>query len=212
MKIIDISAFISSTMGVWPGAPKTEFSWRRSMPKGDRSNNSNFFMNSHSGTHVDAPLHFVKDGKSVDSMSLEAMIGEAFVFDLSKRNEITVEDLEKGWPKKGTKRVLIKTSNSKLWKDQPNEFVKDYIALTKAPTHWLLDKRVALIGIDYLSIQRFGDPPIVHQILLEAGVVIVEGLDLSNVDEGMYQLICLPIKLAGLEAAPARVILSSLQS
>lgn len=167
-------------------------------------------MNCHTGTHVDAPLHFVKDGKSVEAMSLETMIGDAYVFDLSERNAITVEDFEKVWPKNGTKRVLIKTSHSRLWRDRPNEFYKDYVALTEMPARWLLDKGIALIGIDSLSIQCFGDSPIVHQLLLEKGIVIVEGLNLSNVVAGAYRLICLPIKLAGLEAAPARVVLSLL--
>ena len=208
--MIDISLPIAPDSVVWPGASKTEISFRRSMAKGDKSNNSNLFMNCHTGTHVDAPLHFINGGESVDQLPLEAMIGEAFVFDLSEKKEIGVEDFEKAWPKEGTKRVLIKTSNSKLWREQPSTFIENYIALTEAPTRWLLNKGIDLVGIDYLSIQRFGDAPIVHQLLLKADVVILEGLDLSTVSSGKYELICLPLKLIGAEGAPARAVLKKI--
>lgn len=203
---IDISLFISPQSVVWPGAPKTEFSQRRSMAKGDRSNNSNFFMNAHAGTHVDAPLHFVKEGLSIDQLPMELFLGKAYVFDLSGLAEIDAASLQKVWTKEKVERVLIKTSNSLLWQ-KTNEFVQDYCALTESAAQWLLKEQVRLIGIDYLSIQKFGTPPQVHQILLGNGIVLIEGLDLSRVTEGCYELLCLPLKLKGLEAAPARAVL-----
>ncbi|OGQ05102.1 MAG: hypothetical protein A2W61_03205 [Deltaproteobacteria bacterium RIFCSPLOWO2_01_44_7] len=208
--LIDISIAISPDAVVWPGSPTPEFSLRRSMAKGDSSNNSNFFMNIHTGTHIDAPLHFVKNGMSVDGLPLEIMVGKVLVMDLSGEKEITVAALEERWPAKETKRILIKTTNSKFWKESPRTFRKDYIALTEGPARWLLERQVELIGIDYLSIQRFGDSPLVHKILLQKGIVILEGLDLSSVKPGEYELICLPLKLVGTEGAPVRALLRSM--
>lgn len=210
MDIIDISIPISSTMVVWPGASKTEFSWRRSMERGDRTNNSNFSMNCHSGTHMDAPLHFVKEGKTVENVSLNLLMGKTFVMDLSHTSEITIADLEKFWPNEDVKRLLFKTPNSKIWETNQEVFVQDFCALREKETRWLLEKGIQLVGIDYLSIQKYGDSPIVHQLLLEAGVVVIEGLDLRDAKAGFYELICLPMKLVGLEGAPARAILRSL--
>lgn len=207
MEIIDISVPISPSMVVWPGALKTEFSWRRSMDRGDKNNNSNLAMSCHSGTHVDAPLHFVKGGQSVENIPLDLLVGKVFVLDLSQSREITLADLEKFWPQEKVDRVLFKTPNSKIWKTGPETFVEEFCALREKETRWLLKKGIRLVGIDYLSIQHFGDSPIVHQLLLTAGVVIIEGLDLSPVSSGFYELICLPLKLVGLEGAPARVAL-----
>ncbi|MDO8527418.1 MAG: cyclase family protein [Deltaproteobacteria bacterium] len=205
--LIDISVPITENMAVWPGAPRTEIGFRRSMAKGDKSNNSNLFMNCHTGTHVDAPLHFVADGTAVEQMLLDSMIGEAFVVDLSAHPEIETDDLEKLWPRRPVKRVLLKTRNSALWETRSHEFVSDYCALSQKAAEWFLEKRVALIGIDYLSIQKFGDSPIVHELLLSAGVVILEGINLSDVNQGFYELFCLPLNLVGAEGAPARAVL-----
>lgn len=182
------------------------------MTKGDRSNNSNFFMNSHSGTHVDAPLHFVKDGISVEKLPLEILVGESLVIDLSGIQSITTADLEKKWPKEKVERLLLKTRNMRYWEEGRNNFAEDYCALTEKTARWVLEKGVQLIGIDYFSIQLFGDSPIVHQLLLKDGVVVLEGINLSSVSEGWYELICLPLKATGLEAAPARAVLRKLSS
>ena len=210
MEIIDISVPISPDMVVWPGAPKPEFSWRRSIKKGDSSNNSNLSMNCHSGTHIDAPLHFVDKGGSVENVSLNILMGKTFVADLSHSKEITVLELEKLWPNEKVDRVLFKTPNSKIWEINQTIFIKNFCALREKETRWLLEKKVRLVGIDYLSIQKYGDSPIVHQLLLEANIIVVEGLNLSKVSAGFYELVCLPLKLTGLEGAPARAILRSL--
>lgn len=210
MKIIDISAPLSPAGVVWPGAPKTEFSWRRSMGRGDRNNNSNLLMNAHTGTHIDAPLHFFKDGEPVEKIHLSVLVGPAHVLEIENPKEITPGDLEKNWPREKVDRVLFKTPNSILWEKYPSDFVKDYCALTEEGARWLLEKKVSLIGVDYLSVQRFGDSPIVHQLLLEAKVVLLEGLNLSAAAPGKYELTCLPLKLEGIEAAPARAILREL--
>lgn len=207
---MDISIEISPEMTTWPGAPKTEFSWRRCMKNGDKSNNSNFFMSSHSGTHVDAPFHFVADGDSIEKLSLNTMIGEVFVMDLSSKNnlsEISQEDLKEFWPSKNIRRLLLKTKNSKIWADGKRGFDENFCALNESGARWLIENGIELVGIDYLSIQRFKTSPIVHELLLEAKMIIIEGLDLSRVSQGNYELICLPLKLSGLEGAPARVVL-----
>lgn len=210
MELIDISLPVSPHSIAWPCAPKTELSQRRSMEKGDTSNNSNLLMNCHTGTHIDAPLHFIHKGLSIEQIPLDALIGEVYCLDLSRQTEIDVSHLEKSWPEGGAKRILLKTRNSSVWQREPTEFFKDFCGLTEKPARWLLEKGVCLIGIDALSIQRFGDSPLVHQILLEANIVLLEGLNLSQVKEGRYELICLPLKLIGTEAAPARAILRSL--
>jgi len=204
---IDISLPVFEDSVVWPGAPKTKLTRHRSMVLGDRSNNTNLFMNCHTGTHIDAPLHFIREGVSIDQISIDALIGEAHVLDFSQKSAIDVESLERAWPKKDIKRVLLKTSNSKLWQEGETSFVKDYCALTEETARWLLKKKVLLIGVDYLSVQRYEDSPIVHEILLAATIVLLEGLDLSKASDGRYELTCLPLKLIGAEAAPARALL-----
>lgn len=180
------------------------------MERGDKSNNSNFSMNCHSGTHIDAPLHFVAKGESVENVPLKILVGKTLVVDLSHRQTIAISDLEKIWPEETVDRVLFKTPNSEIWGNNQNVFIESFCALEERETRWLLEKKIQLVGIDYLSIQKYGDSPIVHQLLLEAGVVVIEGLDLRQVSAGFYELICLPLKLVGLEGSPARAILRSL--
>lgn len=207
MEWIDISLEISPDVVVWPGSPKTELHWRRSMERGDKSNNSNLMMNNHTGTHVDAPLHFIAEGDSVESLSLQKMIGEVFLIDLSDKQEIKLDDLQSGWPDRKVERVLLKTKNSLLWENPSHSFVENFTALKEAETRWLLQQGIVLVGIDYLSIQTFQGSPLVHQLLLETKTVVIEGLDLRKVGSGFYDLVCLPLKIKGAEGAPARVIL-----
>lgn len=180
------------------------------MGQGDVSNNSNLFMNCHTGTHVDAPLHYVAEGNSIEKIPLEALVGEAFVLAISNASEILVGELEKIWPNQKVERVLFKTPNSLLGRNRSPDFVDDYCALNESSARWLLEKKVRLIGVDYFSIQKYKHPPIIHQLLLEAEVVLLEGIDLSQAAPGKYELICLPLKLEGLEAAPARALLRRL--
>jgi arylformamidase len=180
------------------------------MDRGDAVNDSDLFMNVHTGTHIDAPVHHLNGKGGADSVPLEAMIGEAWVIDVSKFKHIDVEALESAWPEKPTSRVLLKTRNSELWKRGHGEFVTDYAALTESAGEWLLARDVRLVGIDYLSIQRFSDPPTIHRVLLAAGVVVLEGLNLSGVLAGAYELFCLPLKLVDADGAPARAVLRRL--
>lgn len=204
--LIDISVPVSATSVVWPGAPHPVLTRRLSLEQGDPVNDSNLFMNVHTGTHIDAPLHHFGTGAAADAVSLEALVGEAWVAEVPEADALTAAVLERVWPAGGTARLLLKTSNSRLWTERA-AFTEAYAALTEDAARWLLGRQVRLVGIDYLSVQRFGDTPAVHQVLLGAGVVLVEGLNLSAAAPGRYELLCLPLKLPEADGAPARAVL-----
>lgn len=205
LQVFDISVPLGSELPVWPGSPGAAVKPLQRLSRGDESNVSHLSLELHTGTHVDAPWHFLDDGGDVESMSLEDLIGPALVSDVGDREVMDRGYLESSDIPGDTTRVLFKTANSRLWK-QPT-FSRQYVALTAEAAEWVVERGIRLVGIDYLSIQRFEDDPETHRILLRAGVVIVEGLDLSQVESGEYELICLPIKIRGVESAPARVIL-----
>lgn len=182
------------------------------MEEGETNNLSSVTMDCHLGTHLDAPLHFVQDGKPVDAMDLNKLIGDAYVVEIRGKKVITAEDLSKVGIPEGCKRVLLKTDNQSYWEQGLKEFQKDFCSIDLSGAKWLVEKGVELIGIDYLSIQRFNDTPEVHQVLLQAEVVIVESLNLAEVTQGNYELICLPIKLKGIEGAPVRAVLKTIDN
>lgn len=191
-KIIDISVPVQEGMPVWPKSPGINLA--RSQIKTDL----------HVGTHIDAPLHFISKGASVDKMGLDKLVGRAAVVYLPRVKTIGAKDLEKlNLPQKTT-RLLFKTSNSSLWQ---KKFQKDFVGLTPDAALWLVKRGIELTGIDYLSIARYRETVKVHRILLKNKVVILESLNLAGVKPGIYQLICLPLKLIGTEAALARALL-----
>ena len=155
-------------------------------------------------------MHFVAHGKCTDEISFDTLIGTVYVVRVPDNvSSITKSVLENlSLPKEAT-RLLFRTSNSYLWESKVKKFKSDFVALTPEAAQWIVDRGIILVGIDYMSIQRFDDGPETHQILLGADVVVVEGLNLSNVSEGKYELICLPIKLENIEGAPARVLLKT---
>jgi len=207
MKIIDISVSISSKIPTWPKVPKPRFSLISSLKKRDVSDDTKIEMSIHTGTHIDAPSHFLTKGKSTDKLPLKTFIGPAFVASLPKVKEITAEDLEKLNLPKGIKRLLFKTSNSLFWKKGLSKFQKNYVGLTEGAALWLSKRGIKLVGIDYISIAKFSEAVPVHQILLKKEIVILEGLDLSKVRQGTYKLICFPVKISNIEAALARAVL-----
>jgi arylformamidase len=158
---------------------------------------------------VDAPLHFVEGGASVEQLSLDTLVGPSLVVGFGPDvDAITPAHLEALALPSRTERLLLKTRNSVLWDDPTHPFSSEYVALTSEAATWLVGRGVRLVGIDYLSIQRFEDAePLTHRVLLEAGVIIVEGLNLSQVEPGPYHLACLPLKLVGSDGAPARAVL-----
>ena len=207
-KYYDISVSISPQLPVWPDTQPIEFQRTLDLDQGDIANDTTICMSVHTGTHVDASLHFVSSGRSVDELPLETLIGLATVIDVGELEVITAIFLEGLELPNNLKRILFKTKNSKLW--DSSTFEPNFVALSCDAAEWLINQGIVLVGIDYLSIQRFYDGPETHIVLLQSDVVIIEGLNLRDVPTGNYELICLPIKLKGLEGAPSRVILRSL--
>jgi arylformamidase len=207
-KIFDISLTISIDLPVWPGDPAVEIIQVESMEAGAHANVSQMHMGVHTGTHVDAPHHFLNDGRTVEQLSLEILTGPCFVGQLPERVEmIDVEALRGLDIPSNTSRILIGTRNSNLWKNNSRKFTPDFVAINADAARWLVDRRIGLVGVDYLSVAPYGDSVPTHTIFLKAGVVVLEGVNLSGVESGMYHLYCLPLKLAGSDGAPARVIL-----
>jgi arylformamidase len=166
-------------------------------------------MGAHVGTHVDAPYHFLGGDKlTVDQLDLKDLTGRVYVLRIPDEVDlVTAEVLEKGEIPPRTRRLLFKTRNSSFWAASGSTFRTDYVALSPDGAQYLVNKGIRLVGIDYLGIAPFSDPAPTHQILLSAGVIILEGLNLSEVPPGRYALYCLPVKLAGSDGAPARTIL-----
>jgi arylformamidase len=207
MRIYDISVGVSPDLPVWPGDPPVRLERVHSLQKGADANVSRLATGVHAGTHVDAPLHFFADGGSVEGIPLKRLIGRAYVVHLAKASVIDARSLEKARIPPRTKRLLFRTQNSGLWASREPKFHKDYVAVDPSGAEWLVHKGVYLVGVDYLSVAPFEGGTPTHRILLEAGVVILEGLDLREVRQGRYTLYCLPLKLVGSEGAPARAIL-----
>jgi arylformamidase len=205
-RVYDISRPLYDGGLIYPGDPEIRVRTHSSIARGDPANVSSLALGSHSGTHVDAPSHFVSGGDAVDRIPLERLVGPALMLDLPGAMaavgaaDLARHDLD------GHRRVLLRTRNSAL--PTTAEFTSDYCAMAPDGAEYLLKRGVELVGIDYLSVEAFGsDDFAVHHLLLGRGVVIVEGLDLSAVPAGVYQFICLPLRLQGLDGAPARAVL-----
>jgi arylformamidase len=165
-------------------------------------------MSAHTGTHIDAPSHFVAGAGDIDQVALERLIGPCWVVSCEGAATIDGQMLENAFIPADFERLLLKTDNHRLWCD---DFDPSYVALEPSAASWLVDRGIKLVGIDYLSIQSFEASDRVHIELLEAEMVILEGLDLSQVEPGAHELMCLPLKLEGIEAAPARAVVRPLQ-
>ena len=208
MRIYDISLPLSGSLPVWPGDPRVSVSKVKSFEAGDDVNCSHLSCNVHSGTHVDAPSHSIPNGDSVESLPLAAMIGSAYVAWIPEADEIGPAELEQLQLPSTVRRLLLRTRNSHLWAKEEVEFTRDFVALTPAAAQWIVDRDIRLLAVDYLSVQRFAEAgQDTHLRLLKAGVVIVEGVNLHDILPGVYQLVCLPVKLVAAEGAPARVVL-----
>ena len=200
-------------MPVWPGDPRVDVREVRSMAAGAHSNASHLSCNVHSGTHVDAPSHCIRDGSPVDQMPLEVLIGPVTVCGIPGVDKVSGADLAALDLPAGIQRLLIRTRNSALWAEQAPDFTETYVALAPDAAQWIVDAGIRLVGVDYLSVEIFGAPePLTHRALLGAGVVIVEGLDLHQIGPGQYQLACLPLKLVGADGAPARAVLYDMET
>jgi len=208
MPLWDISLPVSPGIPTWPGDPFLKMERFKSFEQGHTLNVSRMECCVHTGTHVDAPLHFVRDGAAVEHMALDMLMGTAEVVELADVEAITAAHLEALALPANTTRLLFKTRNSALWKNPYHPFRPDFVALTPDAAAWVVEQGVRLVGVDYLSVESFfSDDALTHRRLLEAGVIIVEGLDLRDITPGSYHLVCLPLKLVGSDGAPARAVL-----
>jgi arylformamidase len=204
VRIFDVSVPVRPGMIIYEGDPDLELERWESMADGATANISRLSLGVHTGTHVDAPLHFLDDAPGTEVIELSKLIGPAVVVDgLALDGAIDADALAGLGIPEGAERVLLKTPNSRLW--ESNTFTPDFVRLDGSGARWVVERGVAAIGIDFLSI---GDHE-AHRVLLSAGVVPLEGLDLREVEPGEYELICLPLRIEGSDGAPARVVLRS---
>ncbi|MFA5181805.1 MAG: cyclase family protein [Syntrophales bacterium] len=206
--IYDITIGIHEEMPVWPGDPEVSFIAAKRIARGDSCNVTGISMGMHSGTHIDAPLHFFEGGDAIDKIPLWILMGPCMVAEMNVQGLIESKDLEP-LNLDGCKRLLLKTANSLFWGS--NEFRKDFSSLGESAATYLVGKGISLIGFDYLSVEGFhAKGHAVHKTLLGNGVIILEGLNLAGINPGFYELICLPLKILGSDGAPARVLLREL--
>ena len=207
MPLYDISLSISESLVVWPGDPPIRITQPSHLDRGDEATVSRLDMGAHTGTHVDAPAHFVPGGSGVDDLDLNVLVGPALVVDAREADALSAGVLETLPIPTGTERVLFRTRNSDLWARGEREFHAGFCAITEDGARWLIERGVRLVGVDYLSVAPFDAVTPTHRALLCAGVVAIEGLDLRGIGPGAYQLVCLPLKIVGADGAPARAIL-----
>jgi arylformamidase len=208
MKTYDISLSLSAKTTRWVTAQPFELIERKRMSRGDTNNSSSIHTSVHAGTHVDAPYHFVPDGAAIESLPLDLFIGPARVCALDVDNQITANEIAK-LNLAGEKRVLFKTRNSTLL--QKTDYDPTFVAFAADGAKALVEAGVQLVGLDYLSVARADEQVPVHRAFLDHGLVLLEGVDLSAIPPGRYELICLPIKIAGSDGAPCRAVLRELE-
>jgi arylformamidase len=209
MKIYDVSLSLSADTVRWVTAQPFELIERKRISRGDTNNSSSINTSAHAGTHIDAPFHFVPDGRTIESLPLELFIGPALVCSVETTGQVTAHDISR-LNLRGEKRVLFKTRNSSLLHQASYDpsFVSFSIDGAKA----LVDLGVGLVGLDYLSVARADEQVPVHRAFLDHGIVLLEGVDLSDVPPGRYELICPPVKVAASDGAPCRAVLRELGS
>ena len=213
MEIYDVSVPLSSATPTFPGDPGIEIKEWKELANGDAANVSLIHFGLHSGTHVDAPAHFIEGGARVDDLPLQSLIGEAEVVEVADHIKEIDENFVAANCLRGSQRVLFKTRNSSFWNTPEEGFRLDYTYIDPTAAARLVASGIKLVGIDYLSIEGPGSEKYeTHHILLSNNVVILEGLDLRSVPPGLYELICLPLKIAGGkgDGAPARTVLRTL--
>jgi arylformamidase len=203
---IDVSVPLHTDMVHWPDNPPVRIERALSIDRGDAANVSSISMGAHTGTHMDAPIHFLPNGAGIDQMPLDATLGTARVIEIHDPEAVRVEELRPHAIQAG-ERVLFKTRNStRAW--QSDAFVEDFVYISAEAARYLAQQRVRTVGVDYLSVGGYKkDGAATHQALLEAGIWIVEGLNLGSVAAGTYEMVCLPLKIVGSDGAPARAIL-----
>jgi arylformamidase len=207
-RIYDVSVPIRDGGLVYPGNPPIVVAAQQAIAEGAGANVSSVSFGSHTGTHVDAAKHFFDDGQPIDAVALDKLVGPALLVAIADDAASITADILRQHDLRSYKRVLFRTRNSQLLADR--EFHRDYTFLTPDGAEYLVEQGIELVGVDYLSIEQFrSGHHRTHRTLLGNGVVIVEGLDLSQPPPGEYDFYCLPLRLEGLDGAPARAILIS---
>lgn len=203
---IDITVPLRDGMVRWPDNPPVRVARVQDLERGDDCTLTALSLGVHTGTHMDAPVHFLRKGLGIDAMPVTATVGRARVIAITDRKLITPDDLRRHRIRRGD-RLLFKTRNSpRCWRT--DRFVKDFVYLGEEAARWLVGRGVRTVGIDYLSVAGFdSDTVAIHATLLKAGIWIIEGLNLTNVRPGSYDLLCLPLKIAGGDGAPARALI-----
>ena len=208
MAIYDISLPISESLVVWPDDPGIQLTHASHLDRGDPCTVTHLSLGAHTGTHVDAPAHFISGGPGIERLDLEVLVGPALVVHALEVDALSADVLEGLNIPPGTERLLFRTRNSACWARGDADFDESFVAITEDGARWLVERGVRLVGIDYLSVGPFRDTIGTHQVLLGAGVIALEGLDLGRIVPGVYQLYCLPLKIVGCDGAPARAILT----
>jgi arylformamidase len=205
MKLIDVSVPLDATLPNYPGNTPFTLEAIKRIARGDSSNVSTLHMSAHAGTHVDAPRHFFDEGAGTETLALEMLIGRARVIEITSRKGVTAEDLV-AFNLTEDVRLLIKTANSRLWNDPT--FHPDFIGIAESGAKHLVERGVKVVGVDYLSVEQYHNPGApAHHILLGSGTIVIEGLNLRDVEPGIYDMFCLPLRVVGSDGAPARVVL-----
>jgi arylformamidase len=207
MPIFDITLTISNDLPVWPGDPAINFYRVVDVNNGDVCTLSRLESGSHIGTHLDAPLHFIKGGNTVDQLDLNVLIGPCVVVHVPAATVIDAALLDSLDIPADTRRLLFRTRNSEIWARGDNTFHTDYVGVDRSGARWLVGRGIQLVGVDYMSVAPYADTIVPHEILLGAGIIAVENLNLAGVEAGNYQLICLPLKLKDGDGSPVRAIL-----
>jgi len=205
MRFIDASVPLDSALPSYPGNTPFSIEPIKRIAEGATSNLSTLHMSAHAGTHVDAPRHFFDEAPGVESVPLDILIGRTRVVQIASRREIGADELA-AIDLSDDLRVLFKTHNSKLWGSP--DFHSDYVGVTESGAKYLVDHGIKVVGVDYLSVEIFHTPGApAHHLLLGGGTVVIEGLNLRDVEPGVYEMYCLPLRIVGSDGAPARVVL-----
>jgi len=208
MKIYDVTVAVSEGVPIYEGDPRVEIESVRSIAGGDNANVSHLCLGAHTGTHVDAPNHFIDGTRRVEDLDIEKLVGPCRVIEVDG-SVVSIEPSDVG-ALDGVERVLFKTRNSAFWNEPERGFRTDFTYISPEAARVLADAGIKLVGIDYLSVEKFGSNDFAtHVTLLKSEIVIVEGLDLREVPAGDYEITCLPLKYVGGtgDGAPARTIL-----
>jgi len=213
MTIYDISVPLSAATPTYPGDPTIEIKSWLELERGDAANVSLLHFGAHSGTHVDAPAHFIAGGSKIETVPLESLMGETMIVEVPTEMMAIDADFVTNHCNQASERILFKTRNSSFWNNPEDGFRTDYTYLEPQAARRLTELGIRLVGLDYLSVEQFRSESFeTHRILLSGGVVILEGVDLRKVPTGRYELVCLPLRIAGGsgDGAPARAVLRTL--